>query len=136
MANEYYDSEDVPFVYDTDSRQLWRMEGDRLIEIQDEGMAFDIRMNSMAISYNRAMALAAESADIPRPQTYIRLRLDDIAKNGRISTKNIRVKFVCHPGGVISGKAPAEFWHCHEHSWTFIPQGSCSKILAGILTGI
>ena len=59
MTKEYFDSEDVPFVYDTDSFRLWRMEGDRLIEIEDAGMAFDIRMNSMEISYGRAMVLAA-----------------------------------------------------------------------------
>jgi hypothetical protein len=106
MTKEYFDSEDVPFVYDTDSLRLWRMEGDRLIEIEDAGIAFDIRMNSMGISYNRAMELAAESADITRrPRTYISFRLDGVDKNGKIPTKNIIVKLVCHPGGATGGKA-------------------------------
>jgi len=109
MTKEYYDSEDVPFVYDTDSRKLWRMEGDRLIEIEDAGMAFDIRMNSMEISYNRAMALAAESADIPRrPRTYICFRLDGVAKNGKIPAKSVIAKFVSHPGGLNGGRSSAE----------------------------
>ena len=53
-------SEDVPFVYDTDSRRLWRMGNDRLIEIKDTGMVFDIRINSMEISYRRAMVLSTQ----------------------------------------------------------------------------
>ena len=109
MTKKYYDSEDVPFVYDTDSYRLWRMEGDRLIEIEDAGIAFDIRMNSMAISYNRAMELAAESSDNPRrPRTYISFRLDGVDKNGKIPAKNIMVKLVCHPGGLIGGKSSTE----------------------------
>jgi hypothetical protein len=66
-------------------------------------------MNSMAISYNRAMELAAVSGDNPRrPRTYICFRLDGVAKNGRIPTKNIKVKLICHPGGLIGGKPTAE----------------------------
>jgi len=109
MTKEYFDSEDVPFVFDTVSRKLWRMEGDRLIEIEDAGMAFDIRMNSMGISYNRAMELAAESADITRwPRTYISFRLDGVDKNGKIPAENIIAKLVCHPGRATGGKPSDE----------------------------
>ena len=72
-------------------------------------MAFDIRMNSMAISYNRAIELAAGSVDNPRrPRTYINFRLDGVDKNGKIPAENIIVKLVCHPGGANGGKASDE----------------------------
>ena len=59
-GEKFYNSEDVPFVYDTDSRRPWRMGNDRLIEIKDTGMVFDSRMNSMEISYRRAMVLSTQ----------------------------------------------------------------------------
>lgn len=59
MAVRFFDSIDIPFVYDIESRKLWRIVGDRLVEFEDAGNGLRHSDKLYGISYGTATVLAA-----------------------------------------------------------------------------
>ncbi len=59
MAEIFYeDNNGGPFMYDDQSRKLFRVEADRRVDISDVVSHVDIRHSSVQISEERAMELA------------------------------------------------------------------------------
>ncbi len=58
MAEVFFENCLKPYMYDTDARTLWLMDGDLCLEIDDPGFVTNIRANATAISREEAYLLA------------------------------------------------------------------------------
>ena len=61
MSIKYLEKETPPFLYDTKTRNLFRLAGSRKVEVLSSESRVNILDNSFEISRERALALAAES---------------------------------------------------------------------------
>ena len=64
MAELFFESKTIPYLFDTKLLKLCRLENKRQIEISDSDIYRNVRFDSTEIDREKAFVLAKETADI------------------------------------------------------------------------
>ncbi len=64
MAELFFESKTIPYLFDTKLLKLFRLENKRQIEISDSDIYRNVRFDSTEIDREKAFVLAKEAADI------------------------------------------------------------------------